>query len=349
MLEIARDEAAAICAACFVRPVEVVRLDGEKDANFRIEDAAGNRYTLKLSPAGAPDRALALEQEALRHLEAVGFRGVPRLVDSLGGRPSERVRHSAGDLDARLLTWVGGTPLARVRLDAAAFSALLGELGSFLAELDRALASVELAAPPERYLIWDLRRLRELEAALPLIEGAGDRALVEAAARRYRELHERLAPRLPRSLVHHDANDHNILVSPRSAGGAHPEGLLGGLIDFGDLLVTETVLELAVAAAYAGCGQEEPWAAVEPLVAAYDRARPLGEAELELLPAAVRARLAQSVLMAARRRHEGSADAYALVSERAAWGALRRLAAVDDDEGIERLRPMLLRARGSEA
>lgn len=51
---------------------------------------------------------------------------------------------------------------------------------------------------------------------------------------------------LPHSIIHNDANDHNVLAA---ADGAS----VGGIIDFGDSVYTATVFELSVTIAYGAC------------------------------------------------------------------------------------------------
>ncbi len=65
---------------------------------------------------------------------------------------------------------------------------------------------------------------------------------------------------LRHSVIHSDANDHNLLVS--EVGGA-PH--VSGLIDFGDLVHSITVADPANAAAYAMLAAEDPIAAAEEL------------------------------------------------------------------------------------
>ncbi len=310
--------AAALCEEHFFAPRTIQALDGYQDATFRVEDGRGAVFTFKLAPTGEDD-ALRRERTVLRHLERREWPGVPRPLTSRAGMAVERVRIGARELDARLLTWVKGTPMVST---APWPPGLLGELGSYLGGLDLVLG--ELGSVGERSLDWDLARAGERRDDLGLVDDADDRAMVESVLEDYLELRARLAPTLPRGLIHNDANTHNVLVSPPGKGAIR----LVGLIDFGDLVVTETVHELAVAAAYLGFGRADPWRAVRPLVRGYDRARPLSEGELELLLPAIRVRLAMSVLMAQRRRRAGTADAYALVSERDAWETLRRLSSV---------------------
>jgi 4-aminobutyrate aminotransferase-like enzyme len=133
-----------------------------------------------------------------------------------------------------------------------------------------------------------------------------------------------LLPGLRRGVVHHDANDYNVLVGPASARGRE----ITGLLDFGDMLETWIVAEPAVAAAYAMLGQRNPLAAAARLVAGYHAAHPLTDAELDVLFHLMRARLAVSVALSAHRRVAEPENEYLTISEAPAWEALERLASV---------------------
>ena len=323
-----------LCRRHYFEVVRAERLDGYQDATFRVETADGGRYVFKAAAEEPDGVALRFERRVLQHLEGEGWSGVPRIERARDGRRVVRAEHASGPLALRVLSWLDGVPLADL---AAAPDDLLRELGGFLGRLDTALASLDLGE--ERRLEWDLARLDAQRPLAAWIEAASDRRLAESAIDDYLTRRRALLPRLRRGPIHNDANDHNVLVGPPQAAA----GRRIGLIDFGDVVVTETVHELAVAMAYAGMGRRDPWSAALPVALGYDAARRLSDAELELLPGAVRARLALSVSMAAARRHEGTADAYALVSERAAWAALRRLGGLAPSVALDALREVSTR------
>ncbi len=336
--EVSTDDAAALCDACFLAPSRVRELDGYQDANFRVEGPGGASFTLKLSRASEQEPSeqatgLELERVVLDHLERLDWPGIPRLIESRAGRLVERVGWEDEILDVRLLTWVAGDPMSSAEPWA---ESLLTELGLYLGNLDKALA--ELGAIGERELDWDLGRLTERRGDLALVASTADRAMLEGNIDTFLAAREACrAAGAPRTLIHHDANPHNVVVSSRDPVSAR----LVGLIDFGDLLRTETVQELAIAAAYVGFGAEDPWRTTWPLARGYHEARGLDEEELRLLLPAMRARLTMSALMVAKRRHEGTADAYALVSEEGAWETLRRLSPLKEEQASGELHDYL--------
>src|SRR6185295_9073524 len=98
-----------------------------------------------------------------------------------------------------------------------------------------------------------------------VIGSASRRALVQ---RLFRPYQEEVAPRwakLPAQIIHNDANDYNVLVAGRPD---EPDRAVG-LIDFGDLVFTARVAEVAIAAAYAMLPAADPLAAAAAVVAGY--------------------------------------------------------------------------------
>jgi len=130
-------------------------------------------------------------------------------------------------------------------------------------------------------------------------------------------------PSLRRSVVHNDANDYNVLVSHSRR---EPREVVS-VIDFGDMLHTITVAEVAVAASYALLSKRDPLAAAAQVVAGYHSVFPLDEAEIALLFVLICTRLCVSVTNSAYRRTLAPDDPYVTISEQPAWAALERFSA----------------------
>src|SRR5579859_5994770 len=251
------EEARRIAAEVFgVRAGAAEALPGEHDANFLLRTDGGDdgeQLVLKLSHAGEQRAVLEMQAAALRHLAARAPElALPRVRPAVDG---ERIATVAG-VDgmahcARLLTYVPGKLLAETRPHT---PSLLRSLGGALGTLDRALLDFTHPAA-ERALKWDLARAGWIREYLGYITDAGRRELVE----RFLALFEAEAlPRLPelrQSVIYHDANDYNVIVGRDEATG---ERRVTGVIDFGDMLRTATIAELAIACAYAMLGKTEP-------------------------------------------------------------------------------------------
>ena len=295
-------------------------LPGERDQNFLLTTAHGERLVIKISSAAENPRALDLQNQALMLLaQRAPDLALPRIRPALDGSATTTLPGAGGARHpVRLLTWVPGRVLARVRPHT---PALLHSLGVLLGRLDAALEGFEHGAA-ERDLGWDPRDTAWLGDYLPFVEDPDHRALADRMAREARETLARLAPSLRTGVIHSDANDHNVIVD-----GTDPYARrVTSVVDFGDMQRTWTVNEVAVAAAYAMLDKPDSLAAAAPIVEGYHAARPLTVAEIEAIYPLICLRLAVSVVNSAYQRRVEPANAYLTISERPAWDLLHRLA-----------------------
>ncbi len=310
------EEAARLARDLYGLEARVCRLPSEYDDNFLLEIEDGTRRILKVMHPGRETGLVDMQCAALAALaERAPELPVPRVIPNRDGRPFTTTASADGaPRTVWMLSHLEGRPLAGVRPLAAA---LFEELGGALAHLDLALAGFAHPAA-RRELKWDLVRAGWIRGHLEAVKDPRRRALVERVLARYEGEVVPALPRLRRSVVYADANEHNVLV--RVEPGRSP--VLSGLIDFGDLVETVTAAEIAVAAAYAAFGAADPLEAVLPLVAGYHRVHPLAEEELAALDALIRTRLAVSVVNSACRASAEPDDPYLTVSEAPAWAAL---------------------------
>lgn len=291
-------------------------LPSEYDDNFRLDTAAGEVRVLKVMH---PMRDPGFVDMQCAALTAIAERApglpVPRVVPGLDGRPSATAALADGaPRFVWMLSYLDGRPLAGLR---PVTPELLAELGAALARLDLALAGFAHPAA-RRELKWDLAKAGWVRGHIGLIADPRRRALVERVLDRYDAEAAPALPRLRRSVVYGDANEHNVLVRVEPGRPAR----LSGLIDFGDMIETVTVAEAAVAAAYVSFGDPDPLEAVRPLVGAYHRVLPLMDEELAVLDVLIRTRLAVSVVNSACRSAAEPDDPYLTVSEAPAWAAM---------------------------
>jgi Ser/Thr protein kinase RdoA (MazF antagonist) len=118
------------------------------------------------------------------------------------------------------------------------------------------------------------------------------------------------------SVVHGDANDYNVLVEGNR---------VVGLIDFGDIVHSYTVGDLAIAVAYVVLGKNDPYAAVAPVIEGYREEFELKTEEIEALWPLVRLRLCMSVCIAAHQQQQQPENEYLGISQRLIEEALPRL------------------------
>ena len=292
-------------------------LPSERDQNFLLLTAAGDRFVLKIANS-TDDRALLDAQNAA--LAHVGRRTTlcPRVVPAIDGAlVSETASASGMRHFVRLLSWLPGAPLGSVPDHS---SELLEDVGGAVGALDTALDGFDHPAI-HRDFYWDLARglslVRELS---PLVEDPVMRALV---TRLVHDIGARGADRfarLRRAAVHNDPNDYNVLAE---------QGRVTGILDFGDIVHSYAIADLAIAIAYAVLGKPDPLAAAVSVLRGYQGARPLDDNEMAALFDLVLLRLCTSVCVAARQQKQRPADAYLSVSQGPIGATLPTLAALD--------------------
>jgi 4-aminobutyrate aminotransferase-like enzyme/Ser/Thr protein kinase RdoA (MazF antagonist) len=289
-------------------------LPGERDQNARLRCVDEQNYVLKISSDLEEEVVLDLQNSALTHLASHAPElQVPRIISTSTGKLIGKVQTgNENSYNVRLFSYLPGKTLARVKPHA---PALLYELGNVLGRLDSALQDFSHPAA-RRQLRWDLAQANWINGYLAHIVDPEKQKLVERLFALHTTQVEPCVSTLRRSVIHNDANDYNVLLTPA--------GKLA-LLDFGDLLYSYTVNELAIACAYAMLDKPDPLAAATQLVAGYHAAHPLAAGELAVLFPLICARLCVSVTNSAYQRQAQPDNAYLLISERPAWNLLERL------------------------
>ena len=305
-------------------------LPSERDRNVLVHDDTGlPAYILKIANLAEDPAFLECQHGAMARLARAGV-PVQQVIPTLDGRDLADIG-DPGPPWARLLTYLPGLPLAGV---AAPADALWADLGRTMGRSSTALLEYDHPAS-HRDFQWDVQRaVIVIEAGLGDVTDRESRSLLRRALAVVRgQLQPRMA-RLRRSVIHNDANDHNVLVDDGATR-------VVGLLDFGDMVHSVTAQEAAVAAAYAMFDREEPLPVLAAIVAGFDDACRLTSAELDALPYLVLARLGASVSISA---HQAGLDPdpYLRVSEAPAWALLAHL----DDMPADAMRDAIRDAVG---
>lgn len=293
-------------------------LPSERDQNFLITTAAGDRYVVKIANGGEERAMLAAQNAAMGHVAGrVGF--CPRVVPAISG--DSIAITPDGRHFVRMVSYLPGTPLAKV---GARPAALLENLGRALGQLDAALADFDHPAI-HRDFHWDLvNAKRVIGEHLPLVSDGGQRQLIQDLTASACSALDSSRKALRLSAVHHDANDWNVLVSATDS----PAPDVVGIIDFGDMVYSWTVADPAVAAAYAMLDRPDPLETVAAIVRGYQREYPLRDDELSaVFPLAV-LRLCMSACIAAWQQQQRPDDEYLAVSQEPIRRTLPLIAAV---------------------
>ncbi|HKY94772.1 MAG TPA: aminotransferase class III-fold pyridoxal phosphate-dependent enzyme [Kiloniellales bacterium] len=291
-------------------PGSLSRLEGERDQNFRLTEAEGRRWVVKVVNPEEPAAIVDSQLRALLHLEGVD-----------PGLPVPRVRRTrAGDASGRLnghqtivLSYLPGEIIGDRMLSLQQLEAI----GSLVARLGRALRGFAHPATLDRALLWDNREVPRLRPHLGTFASARER---EIAARILDKAESETLPRLAAlraQVIHGDAHRHNVLMNAT--------GDLTGVIDFGDMLHGPLIQDLANAAADFLRLEDDPAETLAALTRGYARITALEEAELNLLLPMAEIRLLQTPLIMSIRAASGTpGDGYLLQLARRSLPLLER-------------------------
>jgi Ser/Thr protein kinase RdoA (MazF antagonist) len=292
-------------------------LTSERDANFRIRNDAGSHVLKIANPAEAPE-VTNLQTMALLHIEHVDpTLPVQRVRPSIHGRHEEILRDTAGrPMVLRLFSYLEGEPLSMVARSAGQRRGI----GSALARLGNALRDLKHPAA-DHELVWDIKHASRLRQYLPYIEGDDRRALVERVIIAFDTHVQPLMPSLRWQFVHSDLNPSNVLVRKD-----RPDEV-AGILDFGDMVYTPLINDLAVASSYQLGQQGNPLADAGDFIRAYHETNPLTATELELLYDLIAARMATTACITSWRaaRYPENRD-YILRNAPRAWAGLKAFA-----------------------
>ena len=283
--DVSTSEAESIVRRNYELVVEAKALSSERDLNFLLVNSEGCHYVLKLFN-GAQDAAVADFQTcALQHVASVDpTLNVPRVVPTCEGQPGFAYHAEGRTRAARLVTFLQGSPAAS--LDPT--RARAKSLGLIAARLDRALFG--FAHPAAGHdLLWDLKQAGQVVEFAAQLENEALRGLCLRALETYED---KVAGRLAGAraqVIHNDLNPHNILVDSADTDR------ISGIIDFGDMVHSTLVNEVAIAAAYLSAGGGDVVGRMGGFVAAYNSVIPLEREEIAVLPDLIATRYAMTL------------------------------------------------------
>jgi 4-aminobutyrate aminotransferase-like enzyme/Ser/Thr protein kinase RdoA (MazF antagonist)/murein DD-endopeptidase MepM/ murein hydrolase activator NlpD len=303
-------------------------LPSERDRNFRLKTENSGDFVLKIANALESFEVLDLQNQVMERLgqasemQIDGVATSPKVQTTIGNEAITTVEGQKGQTHfVRLLTYLPGKPFALVKPHDAA---LLITLGRFFGYVDHSLEGFDHASA-HRQFHWDLQHAaRVVGELIGLIATPEKRNLVGGFLNRFQTGAEPLMHRLRKSVIHNDGNDYNILVVPKGRWGNQ----VGGIIDFGDMVYSHTINELAIVCAYAMLDKNDPLATAGHIVKGYHEAYPLTEKELAVLYDLMCMRLCMSVCHCAHQSSLEPDNAYLRISEKPAWKLLRRLAGI---------------------
>ena len=307
--------------------VKVDTLPSERDQNFRITTDDGTKYVLKIANAMEDKAMLDAQQQAMIHLTQHNA-PCPQIIPNLNGERFSTVESDDGTSHLLwLISHLSGIPMGKVKRHS---PIMLTELGQTLGHIDKALADFDHPAI-HRQFHWDLAEgLPVVNQYKSLVEDDALRQMIDQVVAQVKQDVTPLLPTLRRSAIHNDANDYNVLVGGGDDLYTKNQHVVG-LVDFGDMVHSYTIAELAIAIAYAILDKRDPLTMATHIVKGYHAAYPLQENEIDALFGLICLRLCVSASIAAHNLAQRPDDPYLAISQEPIQRTLPKLLAIQPE------------------
>lgn len=268
---------------------ELIRQRTEKDDTFVVSGEP--KLLLKIVNGNERLEVTESQGAALKHLERVHPRlPVPMVHLTLSGDLlAEDAPGEEGGLRAILLSYLPGEPMPG-NGERPASPELLHNIGRSLGLLTNGLSSFRHPGARRPDLVWDLRRLPEMAPLIELIDDGKQKMLVEDCLTDVAPILETIGKR-PEQVCHNDFHPGNLLVD-----SVEPTELTG-ILDFGDMLLTQPICDLATCLTYFVTEASPPLEAVKVVLKGYRSIRSVSHEECATLVELMRARLALTLLV----------------------------------------------------
>jgi 4-aminobutyrate aminotransferase-like enzyme/Ser/Thr protein kinase RdoA (MazF antagonist) len=293
--------------------VTVKALNGYDELNFLLSNEKNEKYILKVSNESHPFPFLEAQLKIIQHLTKSTISDCfQHFSINKQGEELTKIVSDSKTYYLRILNFLEGTFWVEKEDKT---SELHSNLGAFLGTMDHALQDFSHPAMHRNY-IWDISRASEANDNLKHILNHERRRI---AGYFLLQFDTEVAPqihRLRHAYIHNDANDYNVLVQGNR---------VSGLIDFGDMVYTALINNLAIACTYAMLDEEDPLTVAATIVEGYHKSYALTEQELDLLYYLIAARLCISVTQSAYNASLDSNNEHHFITEKPAWDLLYKL------------------------
>ena len=300
-------------------------LVSERDRNFRLTDASGAGWVLKVSNAVEDPLVVEMEVAAVERIALIDpALPVPVARAALDGSPIATAEVGGATHLVRLLPLLPGRTAEPADLDAEA----IAHLGEVVARIGRALRGLFHPAAG-RTIWWDQQHLPELARRVVLEEEPTRRELIDRVLARFAANVVPAFPALRAQLIHNDVTLDNLLLDERNR--------VSGIIDFGDMAHTALVLDVPATLQSLVRGRTDLFEVAEAFLAGYASVLPLEDAEAALLGDLLAGRMAQTILISAWRMPRHPDNDYIRGWAEPAWELLEQMEAIGFDEVARRM------------
>ena len=289
---------------------KLVKLPGYDTENF-LGSCDNSRYIIKKYPYTKHIiNQINSENNLLAHLNLKNSI-YPNPIKNKNGEYFEIYNSGKNTYVVRLLSFLNGTFLGDINQT----KKILESLGSFTAEMNKAILDYEDLYISSRVWQWDIQHIHLNKKFIKDIESFRDRKLVNYFLQQFDEVVIPMLPSLRKSIIHNDLNEWNILCNDKG---------VTGVIDFGDIAHTQLVNEVAIAMTYGAYDKHDPITNSSYILSSYHKKLPLNNDEISILYYLITAKLCMSVCNSAHSRKINPDNKYAFISEKNAWKTLKK-------------------------
>ncbi len=288
---------------------------GELNLNYKCELKNGDAYNVKFfHPDTSPSFVNFLYKLHL-HCNDINYIKVPQIIPWKNGEYITEIQHENTVYKTIILSWVEGKLLSNIDYHP---TNLIYSIGELTANLQQSLSSFQHEIL-HQVSDWDTLQLESHESKIKHLRSSEEKDIINIVFKDFSDRKD-IFKDLPFSNCHNDLHTENILISFNGY-----EAEMCGLIDFGDVMHTARISDIAISCAYIMMDKKDPLAAAGNYLRGFTSKNSLEENEISVLSTLIKARLAISVLISAKKRANDVTDPYQFISEKKAWKVLRKL------------------------
>lgn len=292
-------------------PTKVTKMAGYDNLNFRVS-VGEKKYVLKIYTGDESIDFLKATDEVLEKLSDQ----FPKSIATASGEKIIQVQLEGKEYLVQLLTYLEGTFLGDLKTD----ETLLNSFGAFLGKMNAILLSHRSPHIEARNHNWDNQHALMNEDLTKYILDHPKRRLAEYFFQQFKEVVLPFQYKFRKSIIQGDANEWNTLAQ---------NGIVSGLIDFGDIAYSFLINELGIAISYALFGKENLVESACQIIKTYHQQLPLEEEELEVLYYLIAIRAVVSVCNSTYQASLKPDNEYITISQKPAWEFLEKWIAVN--------------------
>jgi Ser/Thr protein kinase RdoA (MazF antagonist) len=281
---------------------ETKSLPSYEDQNVLVK-TAGKKFVLKIYNHTASEEFIKFQNLVLDLL----FKNSVSVAQIQLSTQNKSIEFTKKGNMVVLLSYLEGIPFG----DALDKVSYMENIGTELAKLDSVLCEFDHEEAHRKH-DWDILNTDELSPKISHIKNEENNAIATYYVNLFIEFKPKIQ-KLRRQIIHGDVNDYNIILGENGSVR---------FIDFGDLIYTQTICDLAICLAYLSIYfSENPIDGILPTLRSYHKHFPISNEELEVLFPLLCSRLAMSVIQSTY--FSDPENPYISISQGKAWDTLK--------------------------